>query len=183
MPARHKDGLTHPAEAALGGAESDSRGREDGTHLTLTAASLIAWQIKDALIALVVLAALFGSAQLPSAPAWVKADLVLICLLCMTPSALEILVLNGIRHRRYSLDVYPERLVVSHGWIYRQVLTIPRSSVLNLSCRQGPVLRMLKLTSVTVLTIADHHKVGPLDATQADLIERFVNGDVSDVLT
>lgn len=175
VSAEGHDERTQLAEVAPGETGAD----EDGIRLTLTASSLTAWQIKDVIAALIVVGLLFGLAQLPFAPQAVKSNLAVIALLCLAPSAVEVLVLNSVRHRHYSLHLYPERLVVSQGWVFRQVVTIPRSSILNLRFRRGPILRRLGLMSVSIMTIADQHKIGPLDAAQTKLIERFVNGDLT----
>jgi membrane protein YdbS with pleckstrin-like domain len=145
----------------------------------LPASALIAWQIRDSITAVVAAGLLFGLAQLPFVTPSVLA---VACLFALTPSAIEILFLNRARHRRYRLHVYPERLVICQGWAFRHMVTFPLGSILNLRLRQGPVLRRLGLTSVSIVTIADHKTIGPLDAEQVGLIESFVKGDLRDVL-
>lgn len=183
MSAEAHDELAYLAEGAHGEADDCcERGREQAIRLALPASALTAWQIKDAMAGLTVVGFVLGLARLPFASFVSEFALFVICLLFAAPTALDILVLNPARYRRYSLYLYPQRLVLSQGWVFRQVVTIPRGSVLNLRFRQGPVLRRLGLTSVSVLTIADHQKIGPLDASQVRLVEGFVNGDLREVL-
>jgi len=152
-----------------------------GTRLTLVPGSLRVWQIRGVLTGLVVATLLVGASWLPFAPELLTGNLLIICLLCLALSVLEALFLDPIRHKRYSLCIHPERLVISQGVIFRQTTTIPRKSILNMRLRRGPVLRRLGLTGVSILTIADQHRIGPLDAAQTGMIEEFVNGAVRDL--
>ncbi|MDZ4179824.1 MAG: PH domain-containing protein [Coriobacteriia bacterium] len=153
-----------------------------GTRLTLVPESLKAWQIKGVLTGLGLAALLVGASWLPFAPELLTANLVLICLLCLAPPALEAVFLDPLRHKHYSLCIHPDRLVISQGVAFRQTIIIPRSSILNMRLRRGPVLRRLGLTGVSILTIADQHRIGPFDAAQTGMVEDFLNGAARDLL-
>lgn len=165
-------------KAAVAGVDED-RCSGSALPIKLPAASLLAWQIRDLVGFAVAVAVITGLSRIPALAGLPLAYHVLVYALLLTPSAIEMLVLNPRRHRHYALEVRPGQLVISQGSVFRQVITIPRDSVLNLRERRGPVLRRLGLTYVSVLTIADQHRIGPLDSEQSELIRRFVDGDTS----
>lgn len=175
-------GQTHKECTPLAAAVS-AHGKEVGaeTRLTLVPKALRVWQIKGVLAGLALTALLIGASWLPFAPELLTANLALICLLCLAPPVLEAVFLDPLRHRHYSLCIHPEQLVISQGVWFRQTIIIPRRSILNMRLRRGPVLRRLGLTGVSILTIADQHRIGPFDAAQTGMIEDFVNGATRDL--
>lgn len=177
------DGDDLGAEDALGEHEGEAGASQSPPRLRLARSVLSLSQIWDSLIAVVVLIAIIAFAQLPFAPEFLKSNLAIICLLYAASAIADVLVVTPFTHRRYSLQVFPDRLIIRQGWIFQQVVTIPRRSVLNLRHRRGPVLRRLDLTTVSLLTIVGDQRVGILDPGQVQLIEGFVNGEALDVLT
>ncbi|MBS3973590.1 MAG: PH domain-containing protein [Actinobacteria bacterium] len=145
-------------------------------HLTLVHGALRVWQIRGILGGLILVALIVAASWLPFAPELLTSNLAIIFLLCLAPPVLEALFLDPLRHKRYSLRIHRERLVINQGVIFLQKTVIPRSSILNMRLRRGPVLRRMGLTGVSIVTIADHHNIGPFDAAQVEMIEEFMNG-------
>jgi membrane protein YdbS with pleckstrin-like domain len=79
-----------------------------------------------------------------------------------------VLVLPKIRHMRWRYQVYPEEIDILRGIIWRTRLIIPLIRVQNVDTRQGPVMRMCNLASVTVSTAAGEHEIPGLDVQAAD---------------
>lgn len=148
-------------------------------RITLDRAAFYAWQVRDMVVALGsggALAVLSLSSGIDHVP---KSMLSIAVGLCLGSSLFELGMLNALRFRRYAIEVYHERLMLSRGWVAQEVIVIPRVNVLSLRMRQGPVLRRLGLTTTTLITVADRYHLGPLTEAQRALVQRFVGGDLT----
>lgn len=72
-------------------------------------------------------------------------------------------VLPPIRYARWRYQVTPEYLDIAKGIIWRKRYIIPFIRVQNTDTRQGPILRLFWLASVTVSTAAGEHEIPGLD--------------------
>lgn len=77
-------------------------------------------------------------------------------------------VLPPIRYMRWRYEVTPEYLDISQGIIWRTRLIVPFIRVQNTDTRQGPILRLFGLASVTVSTAAGEHEIPGLSEDVAE---------------
>lgn len=81
-----------------------------------------------------------------------------------------VFVLPPIRYARWRYEVSDDFLDIAKGIVWRTRVVIPFIRVQNTDTRQGPILRMLGLASVTVSTAAREHVIPGLDADVAELL-------------
>ncbi len=81
---------------------------------------------------------------------------------------LFLLVLPPIRFMRWRYEIFQDYLDIAYGIIWRRRIIIPFIRVQNTDTRQGPILRLLKLASVTVATAAGEHVIPGLDTEAAE---------------
>ncbi len=79
-----------------------------------------------------------------------------------------VLVLPPIRYVRWRYEITPEYLDIAKGIIWRKRYIIPFIRVQNTDTRQGPILRLFGLASVTVSTAAHQHEIPGLDTAVAE---------------
>lgn len=79
-----------------------------------------------------------------------------------------LVVLPPIRYARWRYQVTPEYLDIARGIIWRKRYIIPFIRVQNTDTRQGPILRLFDLASVTVSTAAGEHEIPGLDYSVAE---------------
>ena len=79
-----------------------------------------------------------------------------------------LVVLPPIRYVRWRYEVSEDYLDIAKGIIWRKRYIIPFIRVQNTDTRQGPVLRMFGLASVTVSTAAREHVIIGLDSETAE---------------
>ena len=77
-------------------------------------------------------------------------------------------VLPPIRYVRWRYEISPDYLDIAKGIIWRKRFIVPFIRVQNTDTRQGPILRMFGLASVTVSTAANEHEITGLDASVAE---------------
>ncbi len=82
-------------------------------------------------------------------------------------------ILPPIRYARWRYEVTPEFLDIAKGIIWKKRYIIPFIRVQNTDTRQGPLMRVFGLSSVTVSTAAGAHEIPGLDtASAAELRDR-----------
>ena len=79
-------------------------------------------------------------------------------------------VLPPIRYARWRYQISDDYLDIARGIVWRKRFVIPFIRVQNTDTRQGPILRMFGLASVTVSTAAGRHEIPGLDAGEADVL-------------
>lgn len=79
-----------------------------------------------------------------------------------------LVVLPPIRYVRWRYEVSSDYLDIAKGIVWRKRYTIPFIRVQNTDTRQGPILRIFKLASVTVATAAKEHVIPGLDFETAE---------------
>ena len=72
---------------------------------------------------------------------------------------LWLVVLPPIRFSRWRYELSDDYLDIARGIIWRKRFVIPFIRVQNTDTRQGPILRMFGLASVTVATAAGEHEI------------------------
>ncbi|MFQ9741564.1 MAG: PH domain-containing protein [Slackia sp.] len=79
-------------------------------------------------------------------------------------------ILPPIRHMRWRYEVGENELDIARGIIWRARFVIPFVRVQNTDTKQGPILRMFNLASVTVSTAAGEHVIPGLAFEEADML-------------
>ena len=77
-------------------------------------------------------------------------------------------ILPQIRYVRWRYELTPDYLDIAKGIIWRKRYVIPFIRVQNTDTRQGPLLRAVHLSSVTVATAAGEHVIPGLGIEEAD---------------
>jgi membrane protein YdbS with pleckstrin-like domain len=90
-----------------------------------------------------------------------------------------------IRWIQWSFEIYDEEIDIHKGIFWRKRIIIPLIRVQNVDTRQGPIMRMVGLSSFTVSTAAGDHVIPGLENTEADatrdrvaLLARIAQEDV-----
>ena len=83
---------------------------------------------------------------------------------------LWLVVLPPIRYVRWRYQITDDYLDIARGIVWRKRFVIPFIRVQNTDTRQGPILRLFGLASVTVSTAAGRHEIPGLDAAEADVL-------------
>ncbi|NGM17845.1 PH domain-containing protein [Xiamenia xianingshaonis] len=81
-----------------------------------------------------------------------------------------LVVLPPIRYARWRYDLSAEYLDIARGIVWRKRFIVPFIRVQNTDTRQGPILRLFGLASVTVATAAGEHEIPGLDAATAESV-------------
>ncbi len=81
---------------------------------------------------------------------------------------LVLFVLPPIRFMRWRYELSEDYLDIAKGIIWRERYIIPFIRVQNTDTRQGPILRALGLSSVTVSTAAGAHEIPGLASQEAE---------------
>lgn len=93
----------------------------------------------------------------------------LILLACYVLALIVFLgVLPPIRYIRWRYEMSEQYLDIALGIIWRKRYIIPFIRVQNTDTRQGPLMRLFGLASVTVATAAEEHVIPGLDMEVAD---------------
>ncbi len=79
-----------------------------------------------------------------------------------------LVVLPPIRFVRWRYEVSEDYLDIARGIIWRKRFIIPFIRVQNTDTRQGPILRLFGLSSVTVATAAGEHEIPGLRSEEAE---------------
>lgn len=104
----------------------------------------------------------------PQARAIGEAGFTLVLVLGVIALVIWLFVLPPIRFIRWRYEITPEYLDIARGIIWRKRVVIPFIRVQNTDTRQGPLLRLFGLASVTVSTAAGEHEIPGLSFTAAE---------------
>ena len=130
------------------------------------------WRINDALwITLIFVCALIGPFIMMSSRNTEELGRVLLIItiaLYVVALIVWLVVLPPIRYMRWRYEVSQDYLDIAKGIVWRKRYTIPFIRVQNTDTRQGPILRMFGLASVTVSTAAKEHAIPGLDFSVAE---------------
>ena len=119
--------------------------------------------------ALLVMAATLAYVLVPDVPGWVGLVVLLLGLL----AAVHVLVMPRIRFRVHRWEVSDTAVHTREGWIGRQSRIAPISRVQTVDSRQGALMRMFGLASITVTTAS---AAGPItiDCLDAEVAREVV---------
>lgn len=92
------------------------------------------------------------------------ATLVVFVLVCV----IGVIVLPPIRFVRWKYSFTDDYLIIKRGIVWRKHFVIPFIRVQNTDTKQGPIMRMFGLESVTVATAAGNHEIPGLATPIAD---------------
>ena len=99
---------------------------------------------------------------------WVFVVLGVLAALYAVALMLALVVLPPIRYARWRYELSEDYLDIERGIIWRKHFVIPFIRVQNTDTRQGPILRMFGLSSVTVSTAAGEHAIPGLAQEEAE---------------
>ncbi|MDT0184236.1 PH domain-containing protein [Microbacterium sp. ARD31] len=122
--------------------------------------------------AVLVIGAAVAYVLVPGVPGWVGLVVLLLALL----AAVHVLVMPRIRFRVHRWEVSDTAVHTREGWIGRQSRIAPISRVQTVDSRQGAVMRMFGLASITVTTAS---AAGPItidcldDAVAREVVARL----------
>ncbi len=98
---------------------------------------------------------------------------------------LFILLLPGLRWKRWCYQINEEDIDLQRGIIITKRTLVPINRIQHVDNRQGPIYKMFGLSSVTVSTAATTHEIPALDDETAEQvrhnISKFVNKAREDV--
>lgn len=95
---------------------------------------------------------------------------IIVLVLFILIAVLCIVILPPIRYARWRFALDENYLDIAKGIIWRKRYIIPFIRVQNTDTRQGPIMRMFGLSSVTVSTAAGAHEIPGLDTAQAAVL-------------
>ncbi len=93
-----------------------------------------------------------------------------VCVCIVVSFILFVGILPQIRYIRWKFEVAPDELDILKGIIFRQRIIVPLVRVQNVDTKQGPILRMNRLSSVTISTAAGSHEIPGLSLEEADAL-------------
>ena len=131
----------------------------------------VVWRISDAAS---ITMAFVGIALAVGFMAWLFAEGALAVALGVVAAAWAVVlvvwmaVVIPLRYVRWRYELSPEYLDIARGIIVRKRFIVPFIRVQNTDTRQGPILRMCGLASVTVSTAAGEHVIPGLRADEAE---------------
>lgn len=99
---------------------------------------------------------------------WVFVVLGVLAALYAVALVLVLVVLPPVRYARWRYELSEDYLDIERGIIWRKHFVIPFIRVQNTDTRQGPILRMFGLSSVTVSTAAGEHAIPGLAQEEAE---------------
>ncbi|MBQ9068437.1 MAG: PH domain-containing protein [Eggerthellaceae bacterium] len=130
------------------------------------------WRLNDAIwitvIMLVVAGTLFGLTLVPGVAEWMGLMLGISVVVWVVLLLIWVVILPPIRFVRWRYEISPEYLDIAKGIVWRKRYIIPFIRVQNTDTRQGPLLRLFGLASVTVSTAAHRHEIPGLDVASAE---------------
>lgn len=133
------------------------------------------WRISDSIWITV----LFASVSLIGILPWLLAEetrvwagpfCIVTLVLYVLTLVLFLFVVTPIRYKRWRYQLSPEFLEIARGIIWRTRTVVPFIRVQNTDTKQGPILRMFGLASVTVSTAAGSMEIPGLPSDEADTL-------------
>ena len=129
------------------------------------------WRLNDAVWLTMLFLILFGIAAVVAASLPTSGGLLIILivvLLYILGMILFLVILPPIRYIRWRYELSDDFLDIARGIVWKKRFIIPFIRVQNTDTRQGPILRLFGLASVTVSTAAGSHEIPGLDSETAE---------------
>lgn len=102
--------------------------------------------------------------------AWAGVVALIVAVVFIALFVFVVIVLPPIRYARWRYELTSDYLDIARGIFWRKRYIIPFIRVQNTDTRQGPIMRMFGLSSVTVSTAAGAHEIPGLDTAQAAIL-------------
>lgn len=81
-----------------------------------------------------------------------------------------------LRYRRWRYEIYDQEIYIQHGILIMTRTIIPMIRVQHVDTKQGPILKMYKLATVSISTAATTHEIPALyEADATSLRDRISN--------
>lgn len=129
------------------------------------------WRINDSIWItigfLVCLSFLFFLSFLDEAT-WVGIAFLVVIAIYALFMVVFLVILPPIRYIRWRYELNDDFLDIARGMFWRKRIVIPFIRVQNTDTRQGPIMRMFGLSSVTVATAAGEHEIPGIRTQQAE---------------
>ncbi len=130
------------------------------------------WRLNDAISAtLIYVCCVIGfliAALVDPEAGWAWVVVGLMTLAYVVVMIVCLVVLPPIRYVRWRYEVSEDYLDIARGIVWRKRFVIPFIRVQNTDTRQGPILRLFGLSSVTVATAAGEHAIPGLNSEEAE---------------
>ena len=132
------------------------------------------WRINDGLWIVVCFLVCFVPFAIVSAVSddadWARIVMLVVAVVFVLLAVLFLAVLPPIRYIRWRYELSDDYLDIAKGIIWRKRYIIPFIRVQNTDTRQGPILRLFGLSSVTVSTAAGEHEIPGLGNEEAEVL-------------
>ena len=131
------------------------------------------WRINDAIwltVAFLCLFIPFLIALIVESAPWIGITLAAIAALYVIGLIVWLVILPPIRFVRWRYELSEDYLDIARGIVWRKRFIIPFIRVQNTDTRQGPLLRMMGLASVTISTAAGSMEIPGLPAADAETL-------------
>ena len=130
------------------------------------------WRLNDVIWITVAMLPIMGAAFaltfVPETAGLARTMLIISFIVWILAVVVWVLILPPIRYARWRYEITPEYLDIAKGIFWRKRYIIPFIRVQNTDTRQGPIMRMFGLSSVTVSTAASEHIIPGLDVAVAE---------------
>src|SRR5699024_6257531 len=91
-------------------------------------------------------------------------------------SILFVYAIPKLRYRRWRYEIYEQEIYIQHGILIMTRTVIPMIRVQHVDTKQGPILKMYKLATVSISTAATTHEIPALyEADATSLRDRISN--------
>lgn len=78
-----------------------------------------------------------------------------------------IFLIPKLRYRRWRYEIYEQEIYIQHGILIMTRTVIPMIRVQHVDTKQGPILKMYKLATVSISTAATTHEIPALNEADA----------------
>jgi len=136
--------------------------------------NVIIWAGIPTLVLLLIAALMAGSGDLTSGEKTAVNVLYIIFAVCVLVFfvllVIFVVIVPKIRWIQWSFEIYEEEIDIHKGIFWHKRIIIPLVRVQNIDTRQGPLMRMMGLSSFTVATAAGEHEIPGLETAEADAL-------------
>ncbi|MCL2883738.1 MAG: PH domain-containing protein [Coriobacteriia bacterium] len=138
------------------------------------AINVILWAGIPTIVLLLIAVLIAGSGNLTSGEKTAVSVLYIIFAICalvfLALLVVFVVIVPKIRWIQWSFEIYEEEIDIHKGIFWHKRIIIPLVRVQNIDTRQGPLLRMMGLSSFTVATAAGEHEIPGLETAEADAL-------------
>ncbi len=130
------------------------------------------WRLSDALwiVVLALVCVVPFSIAVACGEEWAVPIVLFLAIAAIALLVVFIVVLPPVRYARWRYELTDDYLDIARGIFWRKRFIIPFIRVQNTDTRQGPILRVFGLASVTVATAAGEHAIPGLGFEEAEIL-------------